>query len=279
MKGVISMYEFTDDCLIHIEQIDNEHRQLFALLNESIAMVSEVSDVTTIYKNLIAKLKDYAINHFAHEEAYMESIHDPELRLQRLEHAAFTKKINSFALDTSSPEAAKESLNELLKYLVRWLYRHILSSDMMIGKMETKDPFAFTDKFKTGIELVDDEHRRLFEIIKEANDLINAELLHDKYDKIMEILASLKDYTEFHFNDEEELMKRISYPGLEAQKHAHAAFIERLVDIDLNTLDEIDNDQQAYLLDLINFLIGWLSNHILACDKKLGEYVRNNNIL
>lgn len=279
MKGVISMYEFTDDCLIHIEQIDNEHRQLFALLNESIAMVSEVSDVTTIYKNLIAKLKDYAINHFAHEEAYMESIHDPELRLQRLEHAAFTKKINSFALDTSSPEAAKESLNELLKYLVRWLYRHILSSDMMIGKMETKDPFAFTDKFKTGIELVDDEHRRLFEIIKEANDLINAELLHDKYDKIMEILASLKDYTEFHFNDEEELMKRISYPGLEAQKHAHAAFIERLVDIDLNTLDEIDNDQQAYLLDLINFLIGWLSNHILASDKKLGEYVRNNNIL
>ena len=279
MKGVISMYEFTDDCLIHIEQIDNEHRQLFALLNESIAMVSEVSDVTTIYKNLIAKLKDYAINHFAHEEAYMESIHDPELKLQRLEHAAFTKKINSFALDTSSPEAAKESLNELLKYLVRWLYKHILSSDMMIGKMETKDPFAFTDKFKTGIELVDDEHRRLFEIIKEANDLINAELLHDKYDKIMEILASLKDYTEFHFNDEEELMKRISYPGLEAQKHAHAAFIERLVDIDLNTLDEIDNDQQAYLLDLINFLIGWLSNHILACDKKLGEYVRNNNIL
>ena len=279
MKGVISMYEFTDDCLIHIEQIDNEHRQLFALLNESIAMVSEVSDVTTIYKNLIAKLKDYAINHFAHEEAYMESIHDPELRLQRLEHAAFTKKINSFALDTSSPEAAKESLNELLKYLVRWLYRHILSSDMMIGKMETKDPFAFTDKFKTGIELVDDEHRRLFEIIKKANDLINAELLHDKYDKIMEILASLKDYTEFHFNDEEELMKRISYPGLEAQKHAHAAFIERLVDIDLNKLDEIDNDQQAYLLDLINFLIGWLSNHILASDKKLGEYVRNNNIL
>ena len=273
------MYEFTDDCLIHIEQIDNEHRQLFALLNESIATVSEVSDVTAIYKNLIAKLKDYAIYHFAHEEAYMESIHDPELRLQRLEHAAFTKKINSFALDTSSPEAAKESLNELLKYLVRWLYRHILSSDMMIGKMETKDPFAFTDKFKTGIELVDDEHRRLFEIIKEANDLINAELLHDKYDKIMEILASLKDYTEFHFNDEEELMKRISYPGLEAQKHAHAAFIERLVDIDLNTLDEIDNDQQAYLLDLINFLIGWLSNHILASDKKLGEYVRNNNIL
>lgn len=272
------MYEFTDDCLIHIDEIDNEHRQLFSLLNESIAMVAETDDVTAIANNLVTKLKDYALNHFAHEEAYMESIHDPELRLQKREHAAFAEKINSFALDTTSKEAARESLNELLRYLVRWLYRHILSSDMMIGKTEPNDPFAFTDRFKTGIELVDDEHRTLFEIIKETNDLICAEHLHDKYDKIMELLAKLKDYTEFHFHDEEMLMERIGYPGLEAQKHAHAAFVERLVDIDLNTLDEIDNDQQSYLLDLINFLISWLTNHILVSDKKIGEYVYNSGV-
>ena len=272
------MYEFTDDCLIHIEEIDNEHRHLFSLINESIAMVAEASDVTTISKKLVSRLKDYAVNHFAHEEAYMESIHDPELSLQKREHAAFTEKINSFTLDTSSPEAAKESLNELLKYLIRWLYRHILSSDMMIGKLEPNDPFAFTDRFKTGIQLIDDEHRKLFEIIKETNELICAELLHDKYDRIMELLAKLKDYTEFHFHDEETLMERIGYPGLESQKHAHAAFVERLVDVDLGTLDDIDNDQQAYLLDLINYLIGWLSNHILVSDKKIAEYVRSNNI-
>lgn len=272
------MYEFTDDCLIHIDEIDNEHRQLFSLLNESITMVAETDDVTAIANNLVTKLKDYALNHFAHEEAYMESIHDPELRLQKREHAAFAEKINSFALDTTSKEAARESLNELLRYLVRWLYKHILSSDMMIGKTEPNDPFAFTDRFKTGIELVDDEHRTLFEIIKETNDLICAEHLHDKYDKIMELLAKLKDYTEFHFHDEEMLMERIGYPGLEAQKHAHAAFVERLVDIDLNTLDEIDNDQQSYLLDLINFLISWLTNHILVSDKKIGEYVYNSGV-
>lgn len=272
------MYEFTDDCLIHIDEIDNEHRQLFSLLNKSIAMVAEADDVTAIANNLVTKLKDYALNHFAHEEAYMESIHDPELRLQKREHAAFADKVNSFTLDTASTATAKESLNDLLRYLVRWLYRHILSSDMMIGKTEPNDPFAFTDRFKTGIDLVDDEHRTLFEIIKETNDLICAEHLHDKYDRIMELLGKLKDYTEFHFRDEEALMERIGYPGLEAQKHAHAAFVERLVDIDLNTLDEIDNDQQSYLLNLINFLIGWLTNHILVSDKKIGEYVKKNNI-
>ena len=92
------MYEFTDDCLIHIDEIDNEHRQLFSLLNESIAMVAKTDDVTAIANNLVTKLKDYALNHFAHEEAYMESIHDPELRLQKREHAAFADKNHIAAL-------------------------------------------------------------------------------------------------------------------------------------------------------------------------------------
>ena len=273
------MYEFTTDCLTGIEQIDNEHRELFTLINQSIKMVSETDDINAIAKNLIAKLKDYASNPFKHEEEYMESIHDPELEIQKKEHAAFTKKISSFEIDTTSDESARASLNELLEFLVRWLYRHILSSDIMIGKFKPDDPFTFTDKYKTDIQLVDDEHRQLFEIIKEANDLIFQELLHDKYDKIIELLSELKDYTEFHFSDEEKLMEKIGYPGLEAQQRAHAAFIEKLVNIDLNTLDDIDNNQQEYLTELINFLLGWLSNHILGSDKKIGEFVKEHNII
>jgi len=145
------------------------------MLNEAITLSQDAADVKPVANNLLASLKDYAATHFAHEEAYMESIHDPELSLQKAEHAAFTTKMNEFQLDTTSPETAKASFQGLLAYLVRWLYHHILSSDMMIGKIqatkeEAQDPFAFTDAYKTGIELVDEEHRRLFEIIKETNN-------------------------------------------------------------------------------------------------------------
>lgn len=275
------MYEFTEDCMIHIDQIDEEHRRLFQMLNEAFAMVQETEDVSAITLSLLSNLKNYAMTHFAHEEAYMESIHDPEFPLQKTEHAMFAKKVNSFVPDTSSPEAAKESLNDLLTYLVRWLYRHILCSDMMIGKSLSSaenDPFAFTSKYMTGITLVDDEHRRLFEIIRETNDLIHEEFLHDKYDEIVRLINELRAYTEFHFSDEEALMERIQYPGLDAQKRAHSAFIERLVEIDLNDLDEMDDHQQEYLLDLIRFLLDWLTNHILACDCKIGEYMREHHI-
>lgn len=275
------MYEFTEDCLIHIDAIDEEHRRLFQMLNEAITLSQDAADVKPVANNLLASLKDYAATHFAHEEAYMESIHDPELSLQKAEHAAFTTKMNEFQLDTTSPETAKASFQGLLAYLVRWLYHHILSSDMMIGKSlaaTTDDPFAFTDAYKTGIELVDEEHRRLFEIIRQTNDLIQNELLHDKYDEIVRLLTELRNYTEFHFHDEEMLMERIQYPGLAIQKRAHAVFIEKLVEVDLSDLDEMDNNQQSYLNDLIQFLLSWLCNHILILDKKIAVYMRENHI-
>ena len=260
------MYEFTEDCMIHIDNIDEEHRKLFQMLNEAFALVKETDNAASIAKNLIDNLKDYAITHFAHEEEYI----------------AFAEKINTFKLDESSPEAARNSLNELLLYLTRWLYSHILSSDMMIGKMapETNvdDAFAFTDKYITGIELVDEEHKHLFDIIRDTNDVIHAELLHDKYDEIIRLLSELREYTETHFSDEEELMKKIGYPEIEAQKRAHAAFVEKLVNIDFRELEAMDDNQEEYLMDLIGFLLGWLSNHILASDKKIGEYVKEHPI-
>lgn len=273
------MYEFTTDCLTGIEQIDNEHRELFTLINQSIKMVSETDDINAIAKILQQNLKIMLLIILNMKKNIWKVYMTLNLKCKK-RTCSFYKKNQLIRIDTTSDRISPgTSLNELLEFLVRWLYRHILSSDIMIGKFEPDDPFTFTAKYKTDIQLVDDEHRRLFEIIKEANDLIFEELLHDKYDKIIELLSELKDYTEFHFSDEEKLMEKIGYPGLEAQQRAHAAFIEKLVNIDLNTLDDIDNNQQEYLTELINFLLGWLSNHILGSDKKIGEFVKENNIV
>lgn len=279
------MYEFTKDCMIGIKEIDDEHKKLFDMINEAIALSNETSEAKNIAKNLIKGLKDYAAVHFSHEEAYMKKINDPELENQIKEHKAFTEKITDFKLDTSSDEASQKSLNELLVYIVNWLYKHILGSDIMIGRLsspateaEESNPFAFTAKYKTDIALIDDEHKHLFEIIEQTNNLIHANMLHDKYDEIIHLLNELKTYTEIHFSDEEFLMERISYPGIEAQKKAHSAFVDKLVHIDIDELDEIDSHQQTYLFELINYLLNWLSNHILASDMKIGEYIRENNI-
>jgi hemerythrin len=234
-------------------------------------------DLQSVAKQLIGHLKEYAVTHFAHEEEYMKKINDPELPRQKHEHQAFVKKVNSFTIDSS---LQRSDVEKLLQYMVRWLFNHILSSDMMIGKAKAsaeEDPFAFTAKYETGVGFIDSEHETLFSIIREANDLIHAEFLHDKYDEILNILDKLRVYTEQHFYHEEEYMKKISYPKLEAQQRAHNAFIEKLVHIDINDLDSIDDNQQQYLIELIDYLLDWLSTHILHSDRLIGKWAKENN--
>ena len=68
-------------------------------------------------------------------------------------------------------------------------------------------------------------------------------------------------------------MTSIAYPGLEGQKRAHAAFVDKLVNINLEELEDIDEHQDEYLVGLIDFLLGWLTEHILKVDKLVGEFV------
>ena len=262
------MYRFTEDCLTGIETIDEEHRRLFQLINESMELLKENGASKVIVKNLLKELREYAGTHFAHEEAYMEQIKDLELPRQRKEHAQFAAKVDSYKIADLTEEESGQAAQELLSFMAKWLYRHILSSDTMIGKMTSEskkeDAFAFTDQYRTGITLIDDEHRRLFEIIKETNDVIEAELVHDKFDAIVHILEELKDYTIMHFQDEERYMESIAYDGLALQRVAHTAFVDRINEINL---DDVDDHQKEYLEELIDFLLAWLINHILKMDK------------
>ena len=266
------MYQFTDDCLIGVDQIDNEHRRLFELVNE-VANLLIKNDINRSDVNaVLMELDEYAVLHFKHEEEYMEEINDPELPKQKEEHQEFVKKVREIIKRDTESNDDKETLTNVVDYVARWLFSHILSSDTMIGvyqrmdakKEENKDPFAFTEEYITGIEVIDEEHEELFRIIRRANELITEELLHDKYDEIVSVLDELRNYTIQHFSDEEVYMESIQYEGLANQKKTHQMFVDKLNDINL---DDLDDNQQQYLIELVDFLLMWLVNHILKMDK------------
>lgn len=273
------MFTFTKDCMIGVAEIDEEHERLFALISETDAALKEDQGSVDRAMALINELKQYAVNHFAHEEAYMQKIGDPELKRQKVEHTAFLAKVNSYHYDGVTGETARTIMLELLEYLSRWLIGHILGSDIMIGHFKATEPPmmnaaskpavpVFDDTFKTGIELVDEEHKRLFEIIGQIHATIEEELVHDKFDAIMEIIEELREYTRVHFSDEEEYMKGIGYEGLEKQKILHQAFIDKLKELNL---DDVDDNQEEYLYDFLQFLQNWLVNHILKVDKLIPQ--------
>ena len=270
------MFQFTSDCIIGIEEIDNEHRHLFELISQ-VAEALEKSTMFDQYQkitDLIEELEDYADQHFAHEEAYMEDILDPELFLQRSQHMMFRETVNEMSIHNIDYEEGQiEVLKEMNEFLARWLYRHILGSDILIGKlpplekwMLQENPCEFIDDYKTGIPLIDAEHKQLFSIVDKANHLTRSEDVEERYEEIVQILEKLKSYTAEHFKHEEEYMEGIHYEGLEAQKHAHEAFIDKIENL---SLEKLKSQPKEYMQSLVEFLLGWLINHILHTDKKI----------
>ncbi len=127
--------------------------------------------------------------------------------------------------------------------------------------------YEFTDDYLTGIELIDKEHAHLFEIANETYDLLKNEFVTDKYDRIVALLEELKDYTKTHFAHEEEYMKSINYQYIWSEIHQHRTFEKKLDDIDLKKLDD---SQQEYILEILDFLTKWLSGHIKGADRRIG---------
>ena len=139
--------------------------------------------------------------------------------------------------------------------------------------MIRENPCEFTEDYLVGIDLIDREHRELFRIVERADQLVKSFDASSSYDKIMAILQELKSYTKEHFRDEEEYMESIRYEGLDAQRRAHEAFIDKLENVDLNEIEEAPGE---YLQKLLEFLLGWLINHILYTDKKIPNDCRSS---
>ncbi|MCH5251712.1 MAG: hemerythrin family protein [Lachnospiraceae bacterium] len=270
------MFHFTEDCILGMEEIDNEHRHLFDLINQVMGMVQSEykGDQYSDIKELLDELEEYADMHFAHEEAYMEEICDPELIIQRPQHMFFRESVMEYMVQNIDDDESQQMLlEELMHFLAKWLYHHILGSDIMIGKlppleewMVRENPCEFTEEYMTGLELIDNEHQLLFELVERMHNLVRSGEAEANPDEAMKILKELKQYTKYHFTDEEEYMTNIGYEGLEAQKRAHEAFIHQL---DAINKEDIEANSREHLESLVEFLLGWLIHHILQADKKI----------
>jgi hemerythrin len=120
------------------------------------------------------------------------------------------------------------------------------------------------EDYEIGIKHIDEQHEKLFEIADRAYKLLINEFSIDKYDKIIEILEELKEYTIFHFNSEEEHMLSIGYKKFFSHKVEHENFIKTINDIDLST---IDSNQDESVKNILEFVVNWIDAHILNEDK------------
>jgi len=124
--------------------------------------------------------------------------------------------------------------------------------------------------YSVGNEWIDYQHKQ---IIKMINTLLDNYMhLDASSDKLHELLSSMTDYFQNHFDAEEKLLKDIAYPELEKHKKLHLDYVDKAVDFNFDIMMRKDNVSHA----MMQFLIHWWESHILIEDMKYKEFLLKN---
>lgn len=124
-----------------------------------------------------------------------------------------------------------------------------------------EDLMPWGPKLQIGITEIDSHHQKLVALI---NRLYRAMKQKKGSSVINSILDELVDYTRFHFSFEERQFRAFEYPARTDHERIHKKLVGQIEDFQR----QIAAGKAGVTMDLMNFLMEWLQNHILKVDKQ-----------
>ncbi|MFA7430095.1 MAG: bacteriohemerythrin [Rhodospirillaceae bacterium] len=123
----------------------------------------------------------------------------------------------------------------------------------------------WSDQLSCGVAVIDDDHQVL---VNQFNRLSLALAENKEAALVGGVINALLDYTAFHFERELRLMQVTEFPNADKHRAEHEALISRL-----NKMNQDWRTGGATGRDLLKFLGGWLTTHILGSDRALGRHI------
>jgi hemerythrin-like metal-binding protein len=121
-------------------------------------------------------------------------------------------------------------------------------------------------RFETGIDLVDAQHRSLFDAVNKLADSFKEGKVSDQ---VKENLDCLVEYALEHFQTEERFMRAAEYPRIAEHMVEHARLMEQVHNLQMDWMDG-----KAVTLDVTTFLVDWLKVHIEESDKAYADFMK-----
>ena len=134
------------------------------------------------------------------------------------------------------------------------------------------EPVQWSEKFSVGVRELDQQHQQL---IKLLNILISTQGTTNTHSEtISDTLKAMTRYAQVHFKAEESLMEVYGYPGLEEQKMQHRDFRKKTVAFSTATTFGVDQIPEA----LLEYLVDWLTHHILEDDMAYRSFFKDKGV-
>lgn len=130
---------------------------------------------------------------------------------------------------------------------------------------------GWSKEYSVNVEEIDRQHRKLIEMIEDVYSAIHSD---DDKAIVKPTLDKLLDYTAYHFVTEEKLLELYRYPDLPKHKEDHNTLMWRV--LDLRSRYEAGEGVEAK--EVLDFLTGWLKNHLLFSDKKYSPFLNSKGV-
>lgn len=130
--------------------------------------------------------------------------------------------------------------------------------------------FDWCSEMETGHPLIDTQHKELFRIGREIEQLVMCHCIGVTNKQLLTIVLELRDYVAYHFYHEENIMKEVNYPNFMTHKEKHNDVIQFILTIDLK---ELSKEPYKVLSKIKAYLQDWIFSHILIEDVALGKYI------
>lgn len=122
----MSIIKWSDEYSVSIRQVDAQHKQLIALINQFHDAMT-AGKAKDVMEKVFSELVTYTKFHFAKEEELLKTYNYPGLLAHKTKHDELTKKVFKYHDEFKS---GKNILSiELMNFLKDWLVNHILGTD------------------------------------------------------------------------------------------------------------------------------------------------------
>jgi len=124
--------EWNDSLNTGIEDIDSQHKELIARLNQLLVSCIDIRNNETVV-GYLTFLREYVAYHFAAEERDMTAYAYPGLAAHEAEHEQFKKRVNQLYESVTAHGPTSQIVVSAIRSSGDWLVNHILKTDMAMA--------------------------------------------------------------------------------------------------------------------------------------------------
>ena len=122
-----------------------------------------------------------------------------------------------------------------------------------------------------GVEAMDDQHGVLMDTLNELRVM----LVHGSDRRCICLqLERLIEFTQMHFQSEEQLLDQQGFPGVSEHRIAHQHLLAKLY----AALEQVNHEDFVHFSSLLEFLPSWYMQHLEQLDQPYGIWLNEHGV-